>query len=482
MGKSIEKVMFVGVDVGKRKHDACFLESSGNVAKYILFENRINGFRKFFNTIEQFIKDGYSVSVTVEATGHYFLNLYSFLREHRIDVTVVNPIQTDSFRNVFIRKTKSDKRDSFVIAELTRLGRARKSVVNDTNSNISNLRMLTRFRADYVFKQVDMKKKLSSLIDRVFPEFFDVFNGLASKTALMILRNYPTPRKLLKEDREILYSLVSKWSKNRIKGEAVDKLIAVAKESVGSSIDIDAIEVEIPFIIDEIFFIEKQIEEIEKKIEWIAEGIEEVELLKTIPEISTISAASIIGEIADISRFSSVKKLRAYAGIDPSVKESGISVRGRSTISKGGSPYLRRTLYYAANASRRFSPIFKGYYKKKISQHPNMERYAIVSVANKLLTVIYYILKHKGPFNPYYEWKEEINESINAAINGSGKEGVGYNALHWPMPLTINMLLPTCLLFLCPSIYPALFILPPNTSTISKVSSIFSLQGIDLLY
>jgi len=132
-------------------------------------------------------------------------------------------------------------------------------------------------------------------------------------------------------------------------------------------------------------------------------GIEEIELLETIPGISTVSATSIVGEIANIDRFSSVKKAQVYAGIDPSVKESGTSVRGRSTISRRGSPYLRRTLYYAANARRRFSPTFKEYYKNKLSQHPNMERYAIVSVANKLIVVIYYILKRKEPFDPSYE-------------------------------------------------------------------------------
>jgi len=89
----------------------------------------------------------------------------------------------------------------------------------------------------------------------------------SSKTSLMILRNYPTPRKLLEEDREILYSLVSKWSKGRIKRETVDRLISLAEDSIGSPIDIDAIEIEIPFIIEEIFFLKKKIEEIEKKID-----------------------------------------------------------------------------------------------------------------------------------------------------------------------------------------------------------------------
>jgi transposase len=405
MEKEVEKWLFVGIDVGKRKHDACFLEGNGKVLKYMQFDNRIESFKRFLSNIEQFSKEGFKVSVTVEATGHYFLNLYSFLTKRGIEVTVVNPIQTDSVRNVFIRKTKSDRRDSFIIAELARLGRARKSNIDGERSRISNIKMLTRFRMEYVSKVSNIKKKLSSLVDRVFPEFFDVFKGFNTRTSLMILRNYPTPRRLLREDRTILYALVKSWSKGRMEEEVVDRLISLAKDSIGSFIDIDAIEVEIPFIVDEIFFLEEKVKEIERHIEEQSSEIEEIELLKTIPGISTVSAASIVGEIANIDRFDSAKKLRAYAGIDPSLKESGDSVRGRSTISKRGSPYLRRTLYYAANVSRRFSPTFKEYYKRKLSQHPNRERYAIVSVANKLITVIYYILKSKKPFDPFYEMK-----------------------------------------------------------------------------
>ena len=235
----------------------------------------------------------------------------------------------------------------------------------------------------------------------------------------MILKNCPTPRKLLDEDKEILYALVNQWSRGRKKKETVDRLTSLAEDSVGSPIDIDAIEVEIPFIVDEILFIEKKIKEIKEHIKKQGSQIEEIELLETVPGIGTVSAASIVGEITNISRFSSVKKLRAYVSIDPTLTESPGSVRGRSTISKRGFPYLRRTLYYAANASRRFSPTFKEYYKKKLSQHPDVERYAIVSVVNKLTGVIHCILKSKKPFDPSHEsrFKIESNVIISSSRN-----------------------------------------------------------------
>ncbi len=227
----------------------------------------------------------------------------------------------------------------------------------------------------------------------------------------MLLRNYPTPGKILEEDQ------VNKWSRGRI--------IELAKQTIGFPIDIDAIEIEIPFIANEIFFIKvfikEQIEEIEKEINTKSKGIKEIELLKTIPGIAAVSTASIVGEIANIDRFHSVKRLRVFAGIDPDILESGSSVRGRSTLSKRDSPYLRRAIFYAANAARRFYPTFKEHYERKDSQHPNNRgRYAIVATANKLFTVIYYMLKHKEAFNPTYQWKKEsININADAATTVS---------------------------------------------------------------
>lgn len=275
--------IFVGVDIGKKNHNSCFLKEDGAVISSLSFAKTRKGFDKFLHLIKELQKQNFDITVIVEATGHYFLNLYSFLRNNSIRNSLL--LLNDFFQNSFI-----------------------------------SLKILT----------------------------------------LKLLSLY--------------------WN-------------------------LIAIEIEIPFIVDEIFFIEKQVEKIREEIERKAKGIREIELLKTIPGIETVSAASIVGEITSISRFSSVSKLRAYAGIDPSIRESGTSVRGKSTLSKRGSPYLRRILFYAANATRRFSPVFKDYYERKILQHPDKERYAIIATANKLLSVIFYILKHNVSFDPNYERK-----------------------------------------------------------------------------
>jgi transposase len=67
--------------------------------------------------------DNQPIVVGMEATGHYYLSLYCFLFDKGYQVNVINPIQSDAIRNLFLRKTKNDAKDSFLIAETIRIGR-----------------------------------------------------------------------------------------------------------------------------------------------------------------------------------------------------------------------------------------------------------------------------------------------------------------------------------------------------------------------
>ena len=114
-------------------------------------------------------------------------------------------------------------------------------------------------------------------------------------------------------------------------------------------------------------------------------------------------AASILAEIGDINRFNHVKKLVAYAGLDATIHQSGQFTGTRAKISKRGSPYLRRSLWSAANSAKRFNPVLREFYQLKIKQgkHPQV---ALGAVARKLTHLVYYILKEQKPFDPNYQW------------------------------------------------------------------------------
>ena len=140
---------------------------------------------------------------------------------------------------------------------------------------------------------------------------------------------------------------------------------------------------------------EEQIAEIE---DFIAEKLALFNCkLDTIVGVGTTLAASFFAEIGDITRFDSPDKLAAFAGIDPSVKQSGEFNGTRNKMSKRGSPYLRRTFWLAAVSGIRTNPALKAIYDKKRAQGKH-HAVAVSAVMHKLCNIVFAILKTNEPY------------------------------------------------------------------------------------
>jgi len=124
------------------------------------------------------------------------------------------------------------------------------------------------------------------------------------------------------------------------------------------------------------------------------------ELLISIPGIGPIIANTLIAEISDINRFSSGKSLVAYAGLDPKVKQSGVSLKHNTKITKRGSPYLRKSVYISAYIAKRHDPELKEYFDKKINEGKRYKE-ATVATARKILYRVYAVWKRGTPYIKY---------------------------------------------------------------------------------
>jgi transposase len=99
---------------------------------------------KFLATLSVVDSDLSRFEFGLEATDHYWLNLYCKLIDPDCIVHVVNPVQSDALRDLYIRQTKTDSKDSFLIAELIRFGRYSETALAEPN--LIALRDLTRQR------------------------------------------------------------------------------------------------------------------------------------------------------------------------------------------------------------------------------------------------------------------------------------------------------------------------------------------------
>ena len=389
-------MLYIGIDVGKHNHEATVLDKYGKeLFESIKFSNSNDGVNKLLFKISNLKEAIFGL----EATGHYWLPLYCHLVSKGLKVLVLNPIQSNSLRNLYIRKTKTDKKDSFIIADILRIGRFPQSQLAD--EQMLKLQTLSRLRFEFIDQVTDLKRKLISVLDRIFPEYESIFSNIFIKSSKELLKEASTPEEILNFDISELARMLKSNSRGRFGLPKAKELKTYASNSFGVTIALDAFKLELKLILAQIEFIEAQIDQIDLNIKELMKNIKS--LITTIPGIGDILGASILAEIGDIKRFASAKKLVAYAGLDATTYQTGQFIGTRPKISKRGSPYLRRAIWAAAAVARKANPVLSGYHQKKLSQgkHPQA---ALGACARKLTHLIYYILKEQKPFDPNYQW------------------------------------------------------------------------------
>lgn len=388
-------MFYVGIDIAKKAHEVCFLNENSDVLDGNSFKipNTLSGIEKLSGMLNKYGLTPENTLIGLESTGHYWLVLYSWLTENNFIVKVINPIVTDAYRHMLVRKVKNDRIDAQVVAQVLMIGEYQETTL--ANEDILSLRQLCRFRLWQVQTCADLKKKIITLLDQTFPEYENLFSNVFGLTSKEVLKNYTSPEELASISTSELTLLLKKFSKGHFGEEKALEIKAVAKKSIGIDIGREAFTFQIRQILDQITFVEEQIESLDKQIESYMLKLDSP--ITSIPGIGNVYGAVILSEIGDISRFHSAKQLVAYAGIDASVHESGSFQSNQAHMSKRGSPYLRKAIYGAAFVSSWSDPELSDYYKrlKNRGKHHNV---AVGAIARKLCHIIFAILTENRNF------------------------------------------------------------------------------------
>jgi transposase len=309
----------VGIDIGKNNHEATIIDDKGSIiGKSVKFTNSHSGGNKLIEHIKKHIGDS-EVIFGLEATGHYWLSLYSFLLEKGYTINVINPIQSDSFRNLYIRQTKNDTKDSFIIAEVIRFGKFTNTKLCE--DKLLALRQLCRYRLSLTTEVSELKCRIITVLDQVFPEYEKLFSDTWGASSKALLEKYQTPEEILALDISDLAKLLKTNSRGQLGLNKAEQIQDAAKNTFGIKIAQDAFKFQLKQLIDQVLFIEKQIKSLDIEIEFYYSQFDSH--LTSIPGIGPVTSAIILSEIGDIKRFKNSASLVAYAGIDPTVKQSG---------------------------------------------------------------------------------------------------------------------------------------------------------------
>lgn len=389
-------MIYVGIDVAKDKHD-CFIISSDGViiADVFTIPNSMEGFDSLFARIKSIPEDLSKFKVGLEATGHYSCNILGYLLDKGLTTFVINPLHTNLFRkSLSLRKTKTDRVDARAIAAMMMSGIELKPYTGKLYQN-EELKSLTRYRFDKVSERARLKQSVSRLVTILFPELEKLVPSLHVVSIYSLLCECPGAEQIASTHLTRLTKLLQKASMGRYgRGKAIE-IRNAARNSIGSVMPAKSLELR--HTISLIRDYDAHIDEVEGEIKHILDALHSPIL--TIPGIGYRMGAMILAEIGDFARFDSPDKVLAYAGLSPSIYQSGQLNNSHAHMEKRGSRYLRYALFNATKYVCLWDPTFANYLSGKRAEGKHYY-VAISHAAKKLVRLIYAMQKSGQAYRP----------------------------------------------------------------------------------
>lgn len=382
---------YVGIDVAKDKNDCIIINSEGEIVHEVFtFANNKLGFQTFFRAVDSYLP--LEIEIGLESTGHYGLNLINFIDSKELPLIVLNPLSVNLFRkSVTLRKTKTDKIDCMVIAQMIRSGDFKS--YSHVSYHLIELKTLTRHRYRLIQDQARIKISITRLVQILFPELPKCFWSIHQKSSYVLLRRYPSAALIAELHLTVLTNILAKSSRNKYSKDKAIEIRDAAKNSIGSKST--AFQLELMQNINLITAFQYELNVIDSEIKSMMDDINSVIL--TIPGISYTLGSIILAEIGDISNFDNPSQLLAFAGLEPGIYQSGNFTSNNQRMVKRGSKYLRWAILQAARLIAMRDPVFNEYLIKKRNEgkHFNV---AISHVARKLTRVIFKLLTTNTEF------------------------------------------------------------------------------------
>ena len=394
---------YVGIDVAKDKHYVCILNKAKELAcKPFWVHSDILGLTELLKRLADLSLDNDDFIIAIESTGAFSENLYTYITDADYKVVLLNSYQTAKYRDFStLKKVKNDSIDAYVIAELLASGKYKASYIS--NESYHDLKVLNRLKKSLDDKIKNIKREISTVVATVNPEIEKVFPNIFTKTALVIIKEYPTSVDLKKASIKRLLKLFRNIKGNNFNEVKAQHLIDLSFSSIykGRAINTRSLMIKTNIKILELYIQEK--EEIEKQIQelinnQIDDDSSNIDNLHSIPGVSSKTIVSILGECGDLRRFESAKAFIGFLGLYPTLYQSGNSLN-TGKLAKRGIPIAKHSLYLAAVASIRHNSELHKLFRDKISAGKSKKE-ALIIVAKKLASIIYSLFKYNQPYNP----------------------------------------------------------------------------------
>jgi len=380
--------MFAGIDVAAELHVLARLDRTGEpIGRPIAFAEDASGYRTLLEALGP-----PPALVVMEATGHYWKNLYATLAASGHDVVLLNPMVVRRFQEAQLERTKTDAIDATALA---RLGFEKRPAPTHLHAAASEaLRELVRHRDGLRQDFDDRVRQLHRLIDLGFPEFTRHVKGLDTMLATALIAECPTAEVFARADPRRLARLRYD-GRHKVGLERAEQLVAAAKRSVGRHHG-PVYDMKARHICQDLDLWRGRLKEIEANIEKLLDAHELGRLLTSIGGIGPHSAARIIAAVDDPARFRSAGAFAAYVGVVPALRQSGKRTAARAATAFGNAK-LRRALWMTVLAAVRLNPWLKAFHDR-LRAAGKPPKLALIASMRKLLHAVYSVAKNRRPF------------------------------------------------------------------------------------
>ena len=410
----------MGIDISQAHVDAAVVDHHGNLIQAACrFENTGPGIEELWRTTRGLgEKMSLPVAYAMEASGIYHLGLLSFLLEQKAKVWSFNPLLLQGERQSQIRKTKTDALDAELIAHFARKEGVRHPTAH-WDADQMRLREHGRVRFRLVHKACDARRQLRRDLDTLCPGLGAEMDDVATPAHLALLKEFCQIGRLFEAPVEEIEALLRPFYKNRpaLHGKAMAFHRRFAERRTPSALT-EPLVWEVKFLVHELELLEEQLRQVETRIEREMERRQSV--VMTVPGVGFITAAVIEGELGDARRFSNEGAVVAFAGLDPTVHQSGKFQGTQAHISKRGSPRLREALYKAALSASRCNPACRDLYERLLAKG-KPTRVALIGVARKLLVQCWAVMREGRGFQLPERYRSPVGPCTAAPRQETGE-------------------------------------------------------------
>jgi len=395
------QTLIVTIDIGKEINTGYCRYPDRSEIKPFEFRNNLAGFEKLWKTVvaAKLAKNLDETVIGFESTGAFGEPLQHFLKDKPVRLVQVNPLHTKKLKELQGNSpAKTDYKDPKVIADIIELGHGLTVIIPEGAA--AELRRLTQARERAMKRRTALLNQIQDLVFISFPEFLQVMKGVKTKSSQYLLRHFTTAQDIVEHGLEALATTLKRISKGQLGRAKAQALYEGAMHSVGIREGCMAVILEIQEMLSSVEECNRLVALLEQEMSQRLSEIPYSHLILSMKGIGKVTAAGLIGEVGDFTKFDRSKELLKHAGLDLFEISSG-KHKGNKRISKRGRPQLRKLLYFAALGTVRKGGVMHEHYQRHLQK--GMKRMkALIAIARKLLCVIFALVRDRCEYLENY--------------------------------------------------------------------------------